>query len=138
MRYRRTSGRKSDLKYRSALKGDFNAYYQIPYRDHRRRPPDLWKRGSFMVVRNYAADRPRFYINAEPGSGTAIRYNSRLCLTRRFRSLRTQPSYNLWGHGHEARRLYRDANSEQHDVATGPDTGGKRVGVWFQDASSLS
>ncbi len=38
----------------------------------------------------------------------------------------------------QARRLYRDTNSEQHDVATGLDTGGNRVGVWFQDASSLS
>src|SRR5437899_5323292 len=137
MRHRRASDRKSDLKCLRS-KGDFNAYYQIPYRDHRRRPPDLWKRGSFMVVRNYVAGRPRFYVNGEPGSGTAIRYNSRLRLTRGFRSLRGQSSCDLWGHDHEARCLYRDANSEQHDVATGLDTGGNRVGIWFQDASTLS
>src|SRR6266852_6232678 len=138
MRHRPASSRKSALKIPVRSKGDFNAYYQILYRNHHRRPPDLWKRGSFMVVRNYAPCRPRFYVNAEPGSGTAIRYNSRLRLSRGFRSLRGQSSGDLWGHDHEARRLYRDSNSEQHDVATGVDTGGNRVGVWFQDASTLS
>src|ERR1700722_392448 len=138
MRHRRAPSRKSDLKISVRSKGDFNAYYQIPYHDHRRRPPDLWKRGSFMVVRNYAAGRPRFYVSAEPGSSTAIRYNSRLCLTRGFRSLRGQSSCDLWGHHHQARRLYRDSNSQQHDVATRADTGRNRVGVWFQDVSTLS
>ena len=94
--------------------------------------------GLSWFARNYAAGGPRFHVNAEPGSGTAIRYDARLCRTRGFRSLRRQSSGHLRRHDLQARRLHRDANSEQHHVATGVDTSGNAIGVRFQDADPLS
>ena len=72
------------------------------------------------------------------GCRAAVRHNTCLRGSGRFRSLRREPACNIWRHKDQAGSLHSNSDPEQHYVAAGPHARGLGIGFRLQDADPVS